>query len=95
MDINEMIIRMVEKRLLRTKKPCNLYKIKKNAARAALQMAMDVGDQHRTYCAKYVVVYIKSIDRYVAAIGVQDALNRPGAVGGYVGTSADRGFLTF
>ena len=92
--INHLKQRILD-RAQETSNPCKLYNSEKRAEAATADVAHNVGEIHETQSARYVVFYIEELDRWAGAIDLIECINRPNAVGGYVGYAANAGFYTY
>lgn len=102
MNIVKDLVARIEKRLLKTKKPCKLYATEEQAEAVAIEQAQflanylahNVTDKDARP-ARYVVVHIPSVNKWACGFDMTECMNRPNSGGGYLGIMADRGFYTF
>ncbi len=86
MSITSNLIERIEHRREEHKNPCPNYATEMNAEKAAKKMALIAGEHFgTTNPARYVVFYIESWGRWVAAIDLTELLSRRESVGGYLG----------
>ena len=95
MNITAELERRILKRAQETQKPCKMYKSEAAADKATAVVAENVGSIHETHSARYVVFYIDDLKAWVGAIDLTECLNRPKAVGGYLGYAPQAGFYTY
>jgi len=95
MNIIKHITHRIEETRKHNKVPCKNYATEEAAEKAVAKIAVIVGQHHDTRAADYVVFYNESWGRWVAAISLNELIQRHDSCGGYVGFAADSGFYCF
>lgn len=90
----------IEKRRTENKNACKNYATEAAANKAGAEMARIAGVQftimnREPVPARYVVFYVESWGRWVAAIDMTELLRRPNADGGYIGLCGHHGFYAY
>jgi hypothetical protein len=60
------------------------------------QVSVEIGEYYLTSRpARYLIVYIESMGRYIGAFDMNEMFQRHDCAGGYAGIACDAGFYTF
>ena len=95
-NIVTSVVARIEARLTETKNACKTYKTEEAADKVGAKYAKIVADHHMCkQPAKYVVIYVPSIQRFTPAFDLNELIRRPESTGGYIGLLAQHGFFTF
>ena len=100
MNLVKDLVARIENRLTETKKPCKLYATEAAAEKVAEEKATAFADyfsrnKQTIRPARYIVVYIPSINKWAIGFDLTELINRHDHAGGYVGIIADDGHYTF
>ena len=100
MNIVKDLVARIENRLTETKKPCKLYATEAAAEKVAEEKATAFAayfsrNKQTIRPARYIVVYIPSINKWAIGFDQTEVMARSTSTGGYVGVMSDRGFYTF
>jgi hypothetical protein len=97
--INDLIAR-IEDRLTETANPCKSYKTKEAAEKATAKIAQIAANHFAASMdgqesARYMVVYIEKMGKWIGAIDMTELLSRSTSTGGFLGICAQKGFYSF
>jgi len=99
MNIETSIIDRVTSRYSENKNPCKSYKTKEAADRATMQAALEMADEFTSQSAcekipaRYILVFIPAMGRWVGALDMTEMLRRSTSQGGYLGVC--KGFYKY
>lgn len=100
MNVIKDLTKRIEEYRETNNSPCKNYGSEAAAEKAAKKMAMTAAEhftkQGKTVRpARYVVFFIESWGRWVAAIDLSELVNRSSSTGGYLGICGARGFYSY
>lgn len=87
----------ISERLTETKSPCKLYSTDDKAIIAGELMSQELG---KIFCienrpCRYVVIYIKELDKYTPVFDMTEMMMRKSFKGGYIMHAASKNFYTY
>lgn len=97
MNVVKSVQNRISNRLTETKNPCKTYATYETADKIGETFAKDLGKYFDSTGkeSRYIVVYIKELNRYTPAFDYSELFSRKNAIGGYVGVAANKGFYTY
>jgi len=101
MNTIDTLIARIEDRLTETANPCKAYKTKEAAEKATAKMAQAAADhfaidyRNGQKSARYIVVFVEKMNKWVGAVDMTELLARNTSTGGFLGICAQKGFYSF